>query len=250
MKRYTFALLFFLISADAYAYLAASAITNFTLKLYGMYTTTDPTCQTGWVATLPLQATPTTYNMASNPTLGTGNIAAPTQCVAVIVSNAMTIAWAAGTYTSTTTISSTTYNDSNCNSGGSIQLGQPGSQGGICFSPRVAAWPTQIADDMNAAGLTMTTNCPAMGAMTGNEIFPIYLSTNSACTFVPGEGDPSNCSFDLGLPENAGDIHDGLKMAETPAKSSYTFINNISNLIGGYTSNLCGPVGAPAWGFQ
>jgi hypothetical protein len=49
---------FILMHSVAHADLPASAISTMNLSMYGMYTTSDPTCQTGLTATIQLFGEP------------------------------------------------------------------------------------------------------------------------------------------------------------------------------------------------
>ena len=53
---------------SASANLAGSVTNVMTMSVYGVYTTADPLCLTGWVATSALTATPTAVNFAATPT--------------------------------------------------------------------------------------------------------------------------------------------------------------------------------------
>src|SRR5262245_5960079 len=86
----------------AEAYLGNSALTSYKLAMYAVYTTSDPTCMTKLVATLPFRATPSDVDLVQNPTLGMGPLSNPVRCVILVLKNSVgPMVWKAGTYTGT-----------------------------------------------------------------------------------------------------------------------------------------------------
>ena len=98
---------------NAHAGISRTAITTVQFSIHGLYSTSDPTCRTGLVATIPITATPTAQNFVGSPTLGTGPIPTEIKCVVMLVKNRMVTTWSAGTYT-TSTLGNP---DSDCNGG-------------------------------------------------------------------------------------------------------------------------------------
>ncbi|MGZ3688919.1 MAG: hypothetical protein ACXVBW_11495, partial [Bdellovibrionota bacterium] len=82
-----------------FAYLPRAAITTETLKVYAVYTTTDATCQTGLVATVPMTATPVSVDFTKAIDAGAVSVSSPINCIIMVVANSVTVGWAAGTYT-------------------------------------------------------------------------------------------------------------------------------------------------------
>lgn len=223
----------------AYGDIAASAISKFSFPIYGMYTSSDPTCQSGLIATVPITATPTVVNFATGTPLGSGPIANPINCVVFVLQNTFTVNWSAGTYSTTSTELSNTFNDSHCNGGTS----------GVFLNPlpidagSTPSWPSQIITDLQALGLTpQTVAIPS--SPTQKEIIPLYLSSDSVC-----EGDLSSTTTDpascyngqdgwnpLAPPTKSGD-YNGIRMASPNTSSQYKFVTNLNKFIGGNGSN-------------
>jgi hypothetical protein len=247
-----------LLGAPARANLPASAITALTSQVYGMYTTSDATCQTGLVATLPLTATPTAVNFATAPTLGTGPIpSAGIACVVLVARGDLLLAWKAGTYTGTTKFGTSTYSDAACDGGGEERL-----MG--CFGKTAgAAWPAKIAADLAALGLSTTTDCSAPGG----PITALYLSTYSKCigevtadnaigggcewslnTNVTPEGYRSN---DLSSPPTGpADPKHGIHIDPLPAGTKkYKLVVDPVPALGGNGTSSCGGIGPPRFSF-
>jgi hypothetical protein len=250
-----------LVGAPASANLPASAISALTVPLYGMYTTSDPTCQTGLVATIPLSATPTPINFATAPSIGTGPIPSTgINCVVIIVQSSISLEWKAGTYSGTTQFGSSVFNDSNCNAGGSEALGG-------CFGSTTdrADFPPQVQTDLAALGLTGTTDCATAGSA---PILPLYLSTYSKCvgevtadnaigggcewslnTNVTPEGYRSNHLHQA--PTGPGDTQHGVKIEALAAGvTKYKLVVDPTPAIGGNSANGCGGIGAPRISFE
>jgi len=255
--------------AGAQANLPSSAITKLEMPVYGVYITSDPTCMTGLNATMPLSATPTTFDMATGPSIGTG--AVPTdgiKCVVIIAKMHMVAEWAAGTYTTTTRFGTSTFNDSNCNPGGSETISGDLSGMGCGMGTRSKAmvWPDQIATDMAAVGLTPTTDCSTSGS--GN-VFPIFLSTYAKCvgdtasdeaiggacdwtnnaSLNPGDGGyRTNSMFQP--PNKADDADHGVHINEVAAgHKKFKLVIDVSPAISGNGGSSCGGLGPPSFAF-
>jgi hypothetical protein len=248
MKLLNISLISFLVASGlAQAQLPASAISNLTLNIYGLYTTADASCQTGLVATIPLATTATAFNFATSPTLGTGSVSSPINCVVLVLKDTTTIVYSAGTYTTTSTGGGGTNNDSNCALGGTLTQK-------ICRSTPVT-FPTQIVTDAAAIGLTLSSSCPASPA--GTEVIPAYLSANAACTGVTSldSGNAGCVTTDSGngpnafaAPTAAGDTTNGIKLTQLAgAGGSYKFVVSVSNSVGGEGSGTCGAINAPTF---
>lgn len=239
MKKLSVALLALgLLPSAAHAALTASQITTMNIKLYGMYTSADPTCQTGLTPTLPLNANPTVENLSTGPTLGTGPVSSSINCVVFILKNTVTYGWPAGTYSTTTNSNS----DGVCNAGGSLdQI--------ICHGNTTQSYPAQISTDAAAVGITLATSCP--NSATGNEIVAVYVSTDSACIGQPLL-DPGSCSNGGGntndafaAPTAAGDTAHGCKLtAPAAGAASYTLVIDPAGSVGNDGGN-CSSVAPP-----
>ena len=232
-------------SGSAFAYLPGSAINNLTMTIYGVYTTSDATCQTGLLATVPLSATPQTVNMTNIPNIGQGPVANPINCVIMVVRPTASIAWVAGTYTGTTN----TYADTQCNAGGTI------ASTNYCGVSAIT-WPgatSQLVKDMTALGLAMPTAC----ANSATDIAPLYLSVNAGCTY--NTGDPTACKSpapgaDAFQPPSAGtttasDNAHGVKLAGITTSMKYKFIMSPANVMGGSSGGTCSGMGTPTFSF-
>ena len=238
--------------ASAHAALPRSAVTSEAVWVYGMYTSADPFCETGLVATIPLSTTPKQIDFVLSPEIGNGPIATPIQCVVFVMKDSIYAAWASGEYTGTTQGN----DDTPCNSGGDMT--QTICRGGGEQSITVA-WPSQITQDMDAVGLTPTTECPP-GGTDGNAVVAVYLSPNSACTGV-SSADPAECydaqyGFPLynGFmpPTASGDTQHGFNIA-VPAEgqSEYTFVMDPDQTVGGMdNSTICANVSPPRFSFR
>lgn len=193
MTRRLTLLLLGVVSATSWANLPASAVTKMAFQIYGIYTTNDPTCLTGLFATRPLSATSQEINFAAAPSLGTGPVPADgIKCLIIVAKAQYSVEWIAGSYApGVKRFGSNSYQDSNCNAGGSTSYSDvtetPTCQPGI--RPTNIDWPQKIKDDMAALGISYATECN--GSNAGN-IFPIYVSTYSKCT---GETVSDNVAF-------------------------------------------------------
>jgi hypothetical protein len=233
-------------SSLAHATIPRDAVSGIVARIYGIYTSTDPTCESGLVQTIPLTTTPRIFNMANAPTIGSGPVANPIKCVVLIMQNQVEMNWLSGTYAGTTSGNP----DSNCNSGGSQTRTLCGNAGGTVS----VSWPTGILADLTRVGLTATTTCPT--TPTGSEVIVIYISTNSKCTFntavdaaasgcVSG-GNPAGNAF--ATPTTA-DSTNGIKLNNPPTSATYRFIINPDGTVGGTSATTCGNVGPPRFGF-
>lgn len=226
------ALLSLIFASTGHAGLSQAAVTTLSFKMHGLYTTSDPTCQTGLVATIPLSKAGTTYNLAASPTFGDGPIPADIQCVVMVIANKITTAWAAGTYTTT----SNGNPDSVCNPGGTENV--PLCNG--VDADRIT-WPTQIQQDFAALGLTPATACQNANAAM---LIPLYLSTHSYCPAgiqdalkVPGcsaSGANTNAQSQFPMAaESATTIaFKGIKLSAPGNKNGYTFVMDPDGYIG------------------
>jgi hypothetical protein len=148
-------------------------VTSAQLTLYGIYTTSDATCQTGWVKSF-LNSSPSTKDVVKGDSFGSGPTSAPINCALIIAKNSSTNVVAPGTYTGVNGANQGGGSDSACNNG--VTQTQH-----ICRGETVS-FPAAVVADAAALStpISLTTTCPA--SPTGNEIIPIYLSVNSACT--------------------------------------------------------------------
>ena len=227
----------------AWAELPGSAITSMKISIYGIYMTEDPTCQTGLIPTVPLQATATEEDLSQNPVLGSGPIPAAIQCVIMVMQDHFTGTVAPGTYTTTSIDwSGSTVPDSNCNSGGTYPQY-------ICQGDTVS-WPSAIQADAAKVGLTLTTgSCP--NPATGSEVIPAYLSTYSACTGQQAT-DPAACQNNddnFTPPTAANDTSHGLKLTEPSTAGDFKFVINPNGAFGATGASTCGDLNPPQFSF-
>ncbi len=238
-----------LVSSSAFAYLPVSAVTTMALPVYGIYTSSDPTCMTGMIATVALTKTSQTINFASNPTIGSGALPATIGCVVIVVGDSLSNAWAAGTYTTTSTGGGgSPVSDSSCNAGGS-NTGQK-----ICNNG-TPTWPAQITADAAAIGLTLKTTSCSSG--TTSDVVPLVLSTNSICTGQPvTDAAVTACNGgninNFAMPTSAADASNGTKLTAPSAAGNLKFVVNPTNTLGGSIQNsvnTCGNIAAPLFSF-
>jgi hypothetical protein len=241
----------------ARSYLPRSAVKGLTLSIYGLYTSTDPTCATGLIATIPISATPTARDMVSSPELGTGPVASPIKCVVLVANNSVTNAWKSAADSGVSTYN---VNDTH---GDVCDVGSDGSPKSICgHMNETPFWPEQIKADLTAAGLTATTTC----AGSQDEIVPIYLSTYAACVgtstadagvegcqITEGEGShPANDAFSA--PTEDGQKTKGIKLTAPVEADKYKFVADPDGTIGyqeGENSTYsCTDQGPPRFSFE
>jgi hypothetical protein len=247
----------------ASAELPRSAISRMSVFLYGLYTTSDPTCMTGLVPTIPMKSTPVDFDMAKAPTLGNGPVAAPINCMAIVISNHVIQDYAAGSYTTTSPDGS----DSVCNAGGS-------KEAPLCYNwglgNQTVVWAPQIKTDVEAAGLTRTTSCTAnmptayTSSTVKSQIIVLYFSTYSKCTGnVTLDAGVAGC-VNTGAPAlnyfgapTAANSDQGMKLVAPTAKGEYTFVvdpdktmgnMNLTNI--GSSGNGCETIWFPTMSFK
>jgi len=242
-KQLLLSLSSFLLPVSAFAFIPAASISTMSLKVYGLYTSADPTCTAGMVATIPLSNTPQTLNFARTPTIGSGPVSATIACVVIAIANNLSNGWDAGTYASTSSGNS----DNVCNAGGS-NAGQA-----ICGNGGAQAigWPAKVIADAAAIGLTLTT-----GTCNGltTEVVPLVLSTNAACTgnqiVDAGIGACSGGNINnFNLPTSAGDVHNGTNLNAPSAAGNLKFVVNPTDTLGSDGSS-CGNLAAPLFSFN
>jgi hypothetical protein len=235
-----------LLSGSAFAFLPVASVTTMSLPVYGVYTTSDPACVTGFSATVPLSTTPQTINFAASPAIGTGPVPATIGCAIFVIGNNLSNGWAAGNYTSTSSGDGGggPYPDSNCNSGGS-STGQS-----ICHGIN-PTWPARIVTDAAAIGLTLVTGTCAG---TTSEVVPLVLSTHSVCTgqtaadaAVPACAGGNINNF--ALPTSSADATNGTKLTAPSVEGDLKFVINPANTLGGQSGNKCDNIKAPLFSF-
>ena len=247
-KNLTLLISSFFLSTPAFAFVPASAVTTMSLPVYGIYTSSDPTCTTGLIATVALTKTPQSINFAANPIIGSGSLPTTIGCVVIVTGNNLSNAWAAGTYTTTSTSGGGgSYPDSQCNAGGS-NTGQS-----ICNVGNgvVPTWPAKIITDAAAIGLTLkTTACSST-----SDVVPLVLSTNSLCTgqnvadaSVAACASGNNNNF--ALPTSTADASHGTKLTAPSVAGDVKFIVNPANTLGGNSSGVCNNISAPLFSFS
>ena len=116
------------------------------------------------------------------------------------------------------------------------------------------SWPTQIQSDAKAKGLTLATTCAAMPS--GDEIIPVYISTDSACAGVAGT-DMANpgCSIKrpsdaFNPPTSAGDLMHGSKLDPPTLGKVYRFVVDFSQSVGAADEKECGAFSRPRFSFK
>ena len=247
---------------EASATIVRSGVTSAKVMLYGVYTTADPLCATGLVATVPLSTTASPFEMTQSPTIGAGQIpAGGINCVIMVMQNRFDSVVAAGTYTTTTTSGNYTYSDSACNAGftGTKQAicNGPTNYGNGVVAGKSVNWPAQIVTDAAAIGLTLTTTC----AGTTADTIALYLSTASSCygqnakdASITGcivSGNSTNNPWQA--PTSTSDTAHGIHLATVPASTSYTFVVDPTGAFGATSNNgtpSCGNVSAPLFSFH
>jgi hypothetical protein len=249
IAKYLLSVSIFLLSAvQAHAFLPNTAYTSLPITIYGVYTTIDPTCQSGFVATIPV-TNASQIDLTQTPSLGNGGVSSPIGCAVILMKNSMgPFAWAAGSYTGTTS----GFSDSACNAGGNT-----GSPSTICNGGSVVSWPSEIQSAVSAAGLTPATTALCAGSGTANIVVPIYVSTDSACTGNPTK-DTGSCIVSgndttnaFQPPTAANDILHGLNMT-SPATgaATYRFFIDPSYSFGATGASSCGGNQPSIFGFK
>ena len=226
------------IAAPALATIPGGSVISIATKAMGVYTTADPLCQTGFVATVPITGNPISIDLAKAPTIGRGPRAKGMQCIVFILNTGVSMSWAIGNYTTTTSGGS----DNVCNNGGTMNTIICKAGGGGAVN-----WPAQILNDMSAAGLPTISTCTG----SGNEIVPLYLSTAAACT-GSSSIDPAACTGNnksFQAPTGANDVAHGIIINSPPESGSYVFSINPSTAIGN-VSGVCGAANAPLFAFR
>lgn len=230
---------------NANAVIPTAGISHFSMPVYAFYTSTDPTCQTGLTALLPMQSTPKTVDFMASTIIGTGTLANPINCVVLVFQNALTWNWSAGTYTTSTGGTS----DSVCNAGGSVTSN-------ICnANVTLSTPPAKITTDATAAGVTLSTSCPA--TPTGSEVVVVYISTNSLCTFVTATDTGTACfvsGHNIANPFTAAasaSSTNGVHLTSVPFAAGATvyMADNPAGSIGAISSTACGNTGGTVLSF-
>jgi hypothetical protein len=292
MNKFTLVMLILLglLAYDAHAYLPRAATSDIDINIYGLYTTNDPTCQTGLVATIPMSRTPQLVDFAMSPSFGRGPVANPVKCMIVVAGSHLQATWKSGSYSATSTpgmcdaSGQSTVNgpyfpckDNGCDAGGTTaDISSPGSE--ICghcdhsvgadqksgdgdCSP--ITWPSQVKADMDAVGLGADAFCGV-----NTQIIPFYVSVNSACTLnaVADQSDPlcTSTTNAFAPPGSAGDHTNGMKLVSAVSSSArYVLYFDTANTIGACSSSddacpshysaqapSCSLQAAPVFGFR
>lgn len=223
-----------------------SSMNNMIATVYGMYTTSDPTCQSGLIPTVPVSGSGQALDFVQKPTIGKGKMASPLNCIIVVMQNTVTMSWAPGNYKSVTINGNNSFSDSSCNPGGNTTKT-------ICNND-TPSWPASVLQDVAAAGLTAALTCAA--TPTGTEVLPLYISTFSLCThntLVDGgvqacsKGSTTQSSFQ---PPGAASSTLGLKLSQVNSgKGNYKIVVNPDGTVGATNATTCGSVSAPLFSF-
>ena len=238
----------------AQATLPKSAFSSAKMSLHAAYVSSDPTCQTGLVAILPMSKTAKEVDFANNPEIATNVTGLPSsiKCMVWVYQNTMSVAWKAGTYTTTTNQHGSVISDSGCNSGGDSTFipNNPFSYSGPSIT---YTYPEKIQTDAAAVGLTLTTTISGTAAATGTETSLAFLSTYSDC--IADQEDATslaNGCFASGYfpdsaiaPTAAGSKTEGIRLTEFSGTSDITMVFDptlmIAGTSGGSCSNYSGP---------
>ncbi len=221
--------------SQANANITRSNISNVGVTLYGVYMTSDPSCQTGLIASVPLVKTPTTSNFVNAPVLGSGVVPVKVACVVLVVANQMQIAWQAGTYSAP---------DNVCAAGGAAHVNP-------CVSTTIV-WPSMISQNAQAIGLSMASSCGAVPL--GTEVVPVYMSIHSACTGNSViDQQISGCSLSgkttssiSQAPSSMNNSSSGAKIQVLPVRGRIVFAVDPDQIISGQ-SGVCSAVSAPVF---
>ena len=231
-----------LLSQAVMAYIPSSGISSYITYVYGSYSTSDPTCKTGWITFIPFSSTPVAFDLKQAPTMASNTlIASPVNCVMVIMANKATIS-------TNTTFTSTSYgSDAVCNNLSSSTIALTTNAGTTVSWPAAGTLPY-----INMAGANLTMGTTLTG--TTSDILPVYFSTNSVCTGNPntGTGDPSTCyspSYVNGYkpPVSSSDTSYGYKLSALADSSRYKVLINPDQVIGG-NGTSCASLYAPQFG--
>jgi hypothetical protein len=231
------------VTGNALAYLPTTSISSMTLPVYGIYMTSDSTCTTNLVATIPLSTTPKSINFVSNPIIGTSSsLPSTVGCVVIVIQNNFSSAWAAGIYAGTSGGNSD--NIVACTGGGS-------STGQAICNNGVPTWPSKVTTDAAAIGLSLkTSNCTTH---TATDVVPLVLSTNSTCTgnatTDSGIGGCTGNTNNYALPLSVGDTANGTRLTAPSTSGNFKFVVNPINAFGATGGATCGNTAAPLFSF-
>lgn len=232
--------IFSVMTNDAHATIPRSGVSSLVMQVYGLYFSSDPTCQTNLVATIPISKSAQSVDFLQSPVLGSGIIPSSVNCIVAVIKNSVNLTWASGSYTSTSSGGS----DNVCNSGGTATMSPCNN------ASKTISWPATIQADMNAAGLTLASACSS--SPTGNEIIPIYLSSYSACTnnsvYDPLLG-RSSCSANAFTPPTSStSTSAGLALSGSTAQAAYAFVVDPTGMVGNSSGSCAATFGAPRFG--
>lgn len=224
------------LTVPAFATIPSSSINQATLYIHGIYTTSDPTCRSDLIATVPLKKDAVAFNLAAAPNLGKGLAADPIKCVIFVMKSQATVAWNAGSYTSTTNGNS----DNVCNAGGSTSFA-------LCPSSMSTFWPDAIKEQASAVGLTRTDTCT--GSTT--DTIPLYLSSYARCSGDTSV-DPASCNsgYAVNMPPTAEDALAGIKISTPNGNTGIMAFNvDVSRVVGNNGGGACGSPNPPTFSF-
>jgi hypothetical protein len=203
-------------TTNAHALIGRAAVSQINTQIFGVYLTSDPTCQTGLTAVVDLTATSKPFNMANSPRLGAGEVpSGGINCVIMVMKNDVQIGINAGSYPGT----SNALPDSVCNAG------KTPSPAVICHGGPTVTWPAKITADAAAIGLTLASACPGAGSTT--DVIPLYLSTFSACTGITSvDAGTPGCTAPNAFnhPTASADVSSGIKINYPGAAGDFTFV--------------------------
>lgn len=232
-----FALVAFLILSQhqAWANLTRSNISNVGVSLYGVFITSDPSCQVGLIASVPLTKTPTSSNFVTAPVLGAGPVPLRVACVVLVVANQVQVGWKAGTYSAP---------DNVCATSGTANVNP-------CTNASLT-WPALITQSAAGVGLTLSNSCPLTPL--GTEVVPIYMSINSACTGNSViDQQTTGCTVSgkttssvVQAPSTNSSASSGARIMDLPVNGRIVFAVDPDQIISGQ-SGTCAAVSSPVF---
>jgi hypothetical protein len=232
LLKYSLTLIFTFQSISiSFAQVPRSAISKAEFVIYGIYTSADPTCQSGLVATLPLTASGRVIDFSKNAAIGKpSGFSTEINCIAIVIKSGIDITVSAGNYGA----------GNPCNPGTSSADDDYQVSNGANIT-----WPAKITSDAAAVGLTLMTS----GSSNSNSVVPIYLSTNSICS-TQDVGVGCN-TFPEGFryPTSASNTAHGFKLDPITPDKSYKFVFDLENVLGDSGSG-CGIAAPPIITFE
>jgi len=233
VKSILVGILLFVVQAQAN--LSRTTISNLGVSLYGVYMTSDPSCQVGLVPSVPLAKSPTTSNFVSSPVLGAGPVPNRVACVILIIANQIQVTWQAGSYVAP---------DNVCSAGGTANVNP-------CVNTNIT-WPASITQAAAASGLNLSSSCAS--SPTGTEVVPIFMSIDSSCTGSSViDQQTTGCtsagkstSTPVQAPISINSTTSGSRIMSLPVNGRIVFVVDPDQMISGSTG-ICSAVSTPVF---